>query len=255
MPFLPSLLEYTPQDLESKLVLIKKTPIEFQTIQKAVDEKIHLHLDFVLPEFAAQRNVLPGNGPKVVFDLISKYFHDKQVVCNSHFMGSAKDTAEVLEFFQSYSWNPNWEYILYVGPEFVVNFNLFKNSNTRDRHLVQSERSYLVGENTPNKTRLKIGAWLDLDQYNTETSFELKDYLLMTVFAGKSGQKLTPEVRSNCLKVVEDNPYIKFTIDGGWAVLDELSELNTDQKNKLNVVSYSSFWKELEKRIIALQKL
>jgi hypothetical protein len=255
MPFLPSLLEYTPAELQAKLELIQKNPAAFQQIQKATDGKIYLHLDFVLPEFAAQRNVLPGNGPKVVFDLISKYFGDQAVVCNSHFMGSANDTAEVLEFFQSYSWNPNWEYILYVGPEFVVNFNLFKNSNTRDRHLVQSERSSVAGKNIPKSLSLKIGAWLDLDQYDIKTKFGYQDYLLMTVFAGKSGQKLTPEVRSNCLKVVEDNPYIKFTIDGGWAVLDELSELNTDQKNKLNVVSYSSFWKELEKRIIALQKL
>jgi hypothetical protein len=249
MPFLPSLLEYTPQDLESKLVLIKNNPIEFQTIQKAVDEKIHLHLDFVLPDFASERNVQPGNSPKIVFDLIHKYFHEQKVVCNSHFMGSPKDTSQVLEFFQSYNWNPNWEYILYVGQEFVANFNLFKNSNTSDCHLERSERSYLVGENTPNKTRLKIGAWLDLDQYDIKTKFDYQDYLLMTVFAGKSGQKLTPEVRSNCLKVIENNPDINFTIDGGWTVLDELSELNFEQKNKLNVVSYSSFWKEFEKTI------
>jgi hypothetical protein len=256
MPFLPSLLEYTPQDLESRLKLIQSHMSEFQSIQRAVDGKIHLHLDFVLPEFAAERNVQPGNNPEIVFGLIHKYFHDQKIVCNSHFMGSAKDTNEVLEFFQTYQWNPNWEYILYVGKEFVEAFEneikLLVKSRSGEVYEPKSTPSPAV---PPLKRRInqskfqssiKIGTWLDLDQYSTETKFEYKDNLLMTVFAGKSGQKLTEEVRTNCLKVVQSNPEISFTIDGGWTVLDQLNELSNEQKNKLNVVSYSSFWKEIE---------
>ena len=68
----------------------------------------------------------------------------------------------------------------------------------------------------------------------------------MTVYAGKSGQKLTEQVRLDTLQLIQKNPGINFTIDGGWAVTDQLEEINLVQKNKLNIVSYSSFWKELD---------
>jgi hypothetical protein len=273
MPFLPSLLEYTPQDLESRLRLIQSHISEFHSIQQAVDGKIHLHLDFVLPEFAAERDVQPGNSPAIVFGLIHQYFHDQKVVCNSHFMGSSKDTQEVLEFFQAYQWNPNWEYILYVGKEFVSDFfeKLSPLTSSRSGEVYEPKstpspavpplrtmrrmetllcQSFKSGINQSKfQSSIKIGTWLDLDQYSKETKFEYVDNLLMTVLAGKSGQKLTSEVRANCLKIVESNPKVSFTIDGGWTVLDELSELNIKQKNKLNVVSYSSFWKELNYKI------
>lgn len=222
MPFLPSLLEYTPQALNDKLGLINNNLLEFRIIQQATDQNIYLHLDFVLPEFASSRNVDFGNNPEVVFKLIHKYFQDQKVVCNCHFMGLEGDYQYVSNFFKSYNWNPNWRYIMYVGSEFVNDF-----------------------ENLTNKN-VKIGAWLDLDQYHLHSKFELSNYLLMTVFAGKSGQKLTNEVRSNTLEIVLNNPEVNFTIDGGWAVNDEFKELNLQQKSKLGVVSYSSFWKELE---------
>jgi pentose-5-phosphate-3-epimerase len=233
MPFLPSLLEYTTQALEDKLQLVKNHLTEFEAIQKTPDDKICLHLDFVLSEFAMSRNVKPGNDPAVVFGLIQKYFRDQQIVCNCHFMGSAKDTAEVLEFFKAYNWNPNWEYILYVGQEFVQEFE-----KQLKLPLAKGLAAKLTG------VTVKIGAWLDLDQYNLDTKFVFQDYLLMTVFAGKSGQKLTEVVRINTLEAIQNNPDVNFTIDGGWAVTDELNKLNFEQKNKLNIVSYSSFWKE-----------
>jgi hypothetical protein len=239
MPFLPSLLEYTPSALEAKLQLIKNHSGEFQAIQKSPDGKIYLHLDFVLQEFAASRSVEPGNGPQVVFDLIHKYFHDQKIVCNSHFMGSEADTAEVLEFLKTYDWNPNWEHVFYVGQKFVQDFE-----TQLKLPLVKGLAAKLTG------VTLKIGVWLDLDEYNLNTKFELQDYLLMTVFAGKSGQKLTEEVRMQTLKIVQKNPDVKFTIDGGWTVTDELNELEPVEINCLNIVSYSSFWKEFEKLVI-----
>jgi hypothetical protein len=266
MPFLPSLLEYSPQDLQHKLELIRDNPNQFQTIQKSSDGKIYLHLDFVLPEFAANRNVQPGNSPQVVLGLIHQYFQGQKIVCNSHFMGSLKDTAQVLEFFQTYDWNSNWEYVFYVGPEFVNGFEdliELKVENNPSQLRCQpltdnmSQGNLAVpfpskgqlGVEVPNRIKVKIGAWLDLDQYTLDSKFELSDYLLMTVIAGKSGQKLTEQVRANTLELVQKNPDLNFTIDGGWAVIDGLNELNLDQKKQLNVVSYSSFWKELEKVI------
>jgi Ribulose-phosphate 3 epimerase family len=229
MPFLPSLLEYSPQNLETKLELIKKYPQVFQIIQKSSDDKQYLHLDFVLPEFAAARDVQSGNSPKIVFDLVTKYFQDQQIVCNCHFMGSANDSTEVLKFFETYNWNPNWKYILYVDPAFVSQFL----------------KLGIVAKGLQNKTtNVRIGTWLDLDQYSLDTKFELTNILLMTVYAGKSGQKLTDEVRSNCLKIVKSNSTIDFTVDGGWSVADETIELNKEQIATLNIISYSSFWNQ-----------
>ena len=233
MPFLPSLLEYSIYDLQTKLQLIKNYPVEFQAIQRSPDGKIYLHLDFVLPEFAASRSVQSGNRPKIVFDLIHKYFQDQKVVCNSHFMGFEGDIAVVLGFFKTYTWNPNWEYILYVGPEFLKEFEQLKESTKK----------------TSIPIEIKIGTWLDLDQYNSETKFELQDYLLMTVFAGKSGQKLMEDTRLKTLGIIKQNSNINFTVDGGWVVKDELKELTLKQKENLSIVSYSSFWKEFEKLI------
>ncbi len=223
MLFLPSLLEYSTASLQTKLELIKDNLTKFQAVQKSADQKIYLHLDFVLPDFAASRFVQSGNDPKIVFDLIDSHFYGQKVVCNSHFMGLTNDIKGVLAFFKSYSWNLNWEYILYVGQEFLQDFEQFKKFDN-----------------------LKVGIWLDLDQYNVETKFELSDYLLMTVLAGKSGQKLAIDTRSKTLEIVKQNPNINFTIDGGWSVDDEVSELSLKQKNNLSVVSYSSFWKAFE---------
>lgn len=245
MPFVPSLLEYSPRDLQVKLELIKNNLNAFNQIQAGVNDKIYLHLDFVLPEFATSRNVQPGNSPKVVFDLIDDYFQGQKVVCNSHFMGSKADTQIVLEFFQNYNWNPNWEYILYVGKEFVNEFESvlpYSPSQIGYQPLNKGQLPVQV-------SNLKIGMWLDLDQYDYKTKFELHDYLLMTVFAGKSGQKLTDKVRLNTLKIIQNNPEVAFTVDGGWTVVDDLKELGLEQKNILNVVSYSSFWNEFEKII------
>jgi hypothetical protein len=249
MPFLPSLLEYTPQDLQHKLELIKNYPNQFQSVQKSVDGKIYLHLDFVLPEFAASRGVQPGNSPQVVFDLIHQYFQDQKVVCNSHFMGTKSDTYKVIKFFETYNWNQNWEYVFYVGPEFLQEFKSGTELSVK-QNPVALEQPLIKGQiivEATNNADLKIGAWLDLDQYSLDSKFELQDYLLMTVFAGKSGQKLTEQVRLNTLELVQQNPELNITIDGGWSVADDLQELNLDQKNKLNVVSYSSFWKEFDK--------
>jgi hypothetical protein len=253
MPFLPSLLEYSLLDLQNKLELIKNNLAQVQFIQKSPDGKIYLHLDFVLPEFAASRSVQPGNDPKIVFDLINKYFKDQKIVCNCHFMGTKGDVDIVIKFFETYNWNPNWEYILFVGQEFVTEFEeltlpLDKKESKQDS-LATYYSNGLVAK--PTGVSIKIGTWLDFDQYSLQTNFEERDYLLMTVVAGKSGQKLTKEVRLNTLQLIQNNSDTNFTIDGGWAVTDILIELTDEQKNNLNVVSYSSFWKELEKVLIS----
>jgi hypothetical protein len=246
MPFLPSLLEYSPQALELRLQSITEHRSKFQVVQKSPNDRIYLHLDFVLPQFADSRSVEAGNSPEVVLVMIDQYFGDQKVVCNSHFMGLDKDVDEVLKFFETYSWNPNWEYIFYVGREFLADFESKFKIFTQDKVNLLGDLHITQSQITVNP-KIRVGVWLNFDQYNAETKFELKDYLLMTVFAGKSGQKLTEQVRLNTLKIVSKNPDVNFTIDGGWTVVDELAEISLEQQNTLAVVSYSSFWKEFEK--------
>jgi pentose-5-phosphate-3-epimerase len=229
MPFIPSLLEYSATELESKLLLIKNNSVEFAKIQKSTDSRTHLHLDFVLPQFAQSRGVEPGNSPEVVFDLISKYFKNSKVVCNAHFMGLKKDNLQLQEYFKNYDFNPNWEYILHFGSEFAQDFRDFERSNSN----------------------VQFGVWLDLGDWNDEYDVDehkTHNILLMTVIAGKSGQKLTPQNRLKALQFAIKNSNLNITIDGGWSVTDELLELK-DSKKQPTIVSYSSFWKELENLI------
>ena len=65
----------------------------------------------------------------------------------------------------------------------------------------------------------------------------------MTVVAGKSGQKLTQENRQSALDLVQKFPQKKFLVDGGWSVGWK------EDFDNLEVVSYSGFWKEFEKRL------
>ncbi len=104
---------------------------------------------------------------------------------------------------------------------------------------------------------------------------QITNYLLMTVVAGKSGQKLTAQNKQEVLEVVRKNPEIDFIVDGGWS-LEFRSEIKNEElkiKNgrrdllveaeltpdlldrgdgcglkqelqNLQIVSYSSFWNE-----------
>ncbi len=237
MPFLPSLLEYTPQNLEIKLELIKDNLKDFRIIQKSSDNKIHLHLDFVLQQFAINRNIEPSNSLQIVFNMVNKYFGDQKIVCNCHFMGSFIDIMEILTYLKTKEatkeFNSNWEYMFYFGKDMIGMIGYFDSMN--------------------NNKNLKAGLWLDFDEWEilkfSENFFNIKNYLLMTVIAGKSGQKLTSNNRSQALEIIKNNSDLNFTIDGGWSVGDELLELDMESKNKLSIISYSSFWDQFDTMI------
>jgi hypothetical protein len=218
MPFLPSLLEYSPQNLQARLITILDNKHKFLEFQKS--KTITLHLDFVLPEFAESRGVTAGNSPEIVFENIRKVFGNQPLILNTHFMGLNGDMGEVFDFLEEFEMESEWKMTVFVDEKYINKFNNLASS------------------------RLTVGQWLDLGEYDAETElFEGNNYLLMTVVAGKSGQKLTEEVKNTALQIVKNNPEVGFTIDGGWSVDFELTDPN------LNIVSYSSFWKEFEKVI------
>jgi hypothetical protein len=220
MPFLPSLLEYTPQDLESKLKLICSDKESFMKYQKSDDGKIYLHLDFVLPEFALSRGVDRGNLESTVFDLIEKYFADDQLYLSIHLMGLDKDLEFSFDFLldklSNYVFEYDWVGEIFVAKDYVEEF--------------------ITIEECSN---FKVGEWLDLGEWNKESKFEAdENYLLMTVVAGKSGQKLLEEDKSLMFEIAKNNPESNFTVDGGW-------NLESEPKENFKIVSYSSFWKGL----------
>jgi hypothetical protein len=220
MPFLPSLLEYTPQDLESKLKLICSDKESFMKYQKSDDGKIYLHLDFVLPEFALSRGVDHGNLESTVFDLIEKYFADDQLYLSIHLMGLDKDLEFSFDFLldklSNYVFEYDWVGEIFVAKDYVEEF--------------------ITIEECSN---FKVGEWLDLGEWNKESKFEVdENYLLMTVVAGKSGQKLLEEDKSLMFEIAKNIPESNFTVDGGW-------NLESEPKENFKIVSYSSFWKGL----------
>jgi hypothetical protein len=104
--------------------------------------------------------------------------------------------------------------------------------------------------------KYKIGAWIDLNQwFKTDENGKpqkpiildlpnIHSVLVMTVQAGKSGQKLTPDVEKALSKFVEKNSEMSyFVIDGGWnkGKAQEFIDKNNPQSN-VDFVSYSGFW-------------
>lgn len=217
MPFLPSLLEYSPQELESKLELIRKDKEKFMEFQKSEVGKIHLHLDFVLPEFAISRSVEPGNLESKVFELLEQYFAEDQLYLSIHLMGLQNDLEFSFDFLldklSKYVFEYDWVGEIFVPKDYIEDFKTIEECSN-----------------------FKVGEWLDLGEWDSETKFEPDhNYLLMTVVAGKSGQKLSDENKALTLEIAEQNPESSFTVDGGW-------NLETQPKDNLQIVSYSSFW-------------
>ena len=218
MPFLPSLLEYSPLELETKLKLICKDKLKFKEFQKSEDGKTYLHLDFVLPEFALSRNVEHGNLESTVFELLEKYFGDDELHLSIHLMGLRKDLEYSFDFLldklSNYVFEYDWVGEIFVPAEYVEEFKTIEECSN-----------------------FEVGQWLDLGEWNGETKFESEhNYLLMTVVAGKSGQKLSEENKDLTFKIANENPESNFNVDGGWS-------LEIEPKDNLQIVSYSSFWK------------
>jgi pentose-5-phosphate-3-epimerase len=217
--FLPSLLEYSTESLTHKLDLILGDFEQFNKLTKSNNtKKIHLHLDFVLPQFAKDRFVMKSLSTDSLFEVLQSKCADKKLVLSLHLMGDSEDLATIYNFFESYSFNSNWEYLFFVPEKYI---DLWQNSEFGKHQNVES------------------GIWLDLDQWQ-DHKLTAKNYLLMTVFAGKSGQKLTPEIQAKVLELVQKNPDKQFILDGGWSVDD------TNYPENCQIVSYSSFWKTFE---------
>lgn len=224
---LASLLEYSDYNLTTKLERIKAgidifTALEnghftTETNPKSKDKTIYLHLDFVCKQFAQSRKVMKSMDLHSVFEHLHRHFKNQKLVLSVHIMGESFDITEQIRELFTLNLDPKWDATFFVP---------FRLANTFEDIFVQKN--------------LEFGLWLDKDEWQSIDfdKYEEKNFLLMTVFAGKSGQKLDPQIKKDALEIVKDYPDKNFILDGGWSV-----EKHSQLKN-LQIVSYSSFWQK-----------
>jgi hypothetical protein len=204
MPILPSTLEYSTIAFQQKIDYISTHTKEFMNVGK--QKLIEFHIDLVYPEFAKSRAVMSSINLTNNYNAIKNLNQKCKVTV--HFMGLLDDVPSLNSELKNLKMDKNIEFELYLPTNI-------------DPKMIQSNCVKYY--------------WFDVDQYSLITKYGTPKILLMTVFAGKSGQSLTPENKQKALEIVKSRGVENVIVDGGW-VLD-------DCKDGLRMVSYSSFWK------------
>lgn len=221
---LPSLLEYSTEQIIEKLTIIRDNMMRFREITLQ-ESDIHIHLDVVLKQFAKDRHVMKSIYPSTSLGIITSYFETHKVYLTVHLMGTELDMADQYEYWNNVVLPKNVDIILYVPPSV---FEYWSGMVTR--------------RNIERAWNCRVGVWLDLDEWQEYD--QLTEYvLLMTVYAGKSGQKRLDETKLHVQDFVQLFPHTQFIVDGGWAV-DEENEFK--ENIKVEIVSHSSFWKAIK---------
>ncbi len=206
MIVLPSLLEYSTEQLQQKIEILKTKDIEELTNQT----DLSLHLDFVMKHFAIDRKVMESISFAEVHDQLMDNFEDRKLNLSIHFMGDVTDLTNIYKILEETEFNSDWNYLFLVPQEHIETFEEFADDN------------------------IEIGIWADLEDWPEEPE-EDKTYLLMTVKAGLSGQKLTTDTKKKALTYIDEHPNT-FILDGGWSI-----DFESDSED-LFIVSHSSFW-------------
>jgi len=241
---LPSLLEYSAHDLNKRLdqidQLIQRQQFfekvyledEINTLDSGQTNPLCLHLDFVLSQFAKDRSpILASLGPNEIINCLKLKFPKTKLDLSVHLMGELEDLPAAWQYFESLRKPQNWNMTLFLPYNQATGWR----------------RSF---------KKYKIGAWLDLSQwYQAQNQmknvvpkiFDLKyitSLLVMTVSAGKSGQKLTPEVQVALSKMLTQNPQIQhFILDGGWDLAKAQGFMTKNNPQaRVDFVAYSGFW-------------
>ncbi len=208
----PSLLEYSIESLKNKLdnIILK----ESKFIQLSNQNTICLHLDLVMKYFARERSILASLSFSSVWEIIFTKLSDKNLNLSIHFMGIEEDIANIYNFLEQIKIPKSWNVIMYLPTKYATSYQPILARNN-----------------------LQIGEWYNLDQLkNFESKDSINEYLLLTVDAGKSGQKKTAWANKISRNVVKNNPNKNFLLDGGW-------KIGSKGQQNSQMVSYSSFWK------------
>jgi hypothetical protein len=204
MPILPSTLEYSTIAFQQKIDYVSTHTKEFMNVGK--QKLLEFHIDLVYPEFAKSRSVMSSINLTNNYNVIRGLNQKCKVTV--HFMGLLDDVASLNSELKKLIMDKNIAFELYLP----INI---------DPKMIQSDC-------------IKYH-WFDVDQYNLIPKYGTPKILLMTVFAGKSGQSLSPENKQKALDIVKSRGVENVIVDGGW-VLDDCID-------GLRMVSYSSFWK------------
>jgi pentose-5-phosphate-3-epimerase len=212
---LPSLLEYSVESLESKISRLEASQKLLYRLQET--NRLGLHLDFVLPQFAKDRSVLTSLSLCDVFNTLNNQYSSSKLYLSIHLMGETTDLLDSYKYFESYEFNNHWNYLILISEKYT----------TLWRKLIKNK-----GKN------IRIGCWYDLDEWQAKKYTQNRTNLIMTVKAGRSGQQLKEDIKQKALDLGKRYPQAHFILDGGWGI-DAKSCKNQD------IVSYSDFWKHL----------
>jgi pentose-5-phosphate-3-epimerase len=215
MQFTPSILEYSIESLEKKIKKININLEKFHLITKQQKGQVSLHLDFVGKYFAQNIKEMQSLEPINVFKNLEKLAPDLEKFYTVHLMGDTEDLVGMFEFF----------------------YNLTIPETTNITLLVPVQYYYNWQEKFANKSSFKIGIWLNKGKWTTFRFMPKVCYLLMTVYAGKSGQMLEDSMLTLAMNTVKTHPDSHFIVDGGWSV-----NFGANYQN-LSIVSYTDFWK------------
>lgn len=208
---LPSLLEYSTEELESKLAILHQYPSKIKKLTK--QRSLSLHIDWVMKYFAQSRSTMMSLDAESVLTTLLRFYSTKKLTLSIHCMGDSEDLLFAYRFFEKYKFNNKWDYTIYVQEKY---FNLWKSAF----HL-----------------HTKIGIWYDLDEWQEADFYPQYHYLLMTVLAGKSGQVSSEQSQKMALDICRNNMESSFILDGGWKINQDIGLDNC------MIVSYSDFWK------------
>jgi pentose-5-phosphate-3-epimerase len=213
---LPSVLTYSDIEAEKKLKYLFTTEDWKKTA--AQEKMISIHLDIVSKSFAQNRNVLMSQPINSLWGIIKKYsFSNQKYYFSIHLMSNSDDLIEFEKYFSEIFVPDNFILKIFVYPKYVDYFN----------------KIYA-------KANVEFGAWYDLDEWSVETNFQYSSNLIMTVLAGKSGQKKDPIQNQKVQEILRlNNKY--FIVDGGW----KTDEINMYDQNKLDIVSSGDFWSKV----------
>jgi len=239
---LPSILEYSSQSLVKKLdILYTQKKFIKSIIDPENKTALPIHLDLVYTQFAKDRSVMTSLELDKILKIIQNHpIKNCKLDLSVHFMAELEDYNSVFSSINKSL--PFWP-----RKNSQVTFFIPKKANLA---------SWIeIMEWTPEN--LNWGNWYDLNQWNGRTEFLLDNNLLMTVFAGRSGQKLEssklieienlryrPDLVSlNKSKDNKEKSNFNLIIDGGID-FDLYSKLAKDMN--LNAVMYSAFWKKFD---------
>jgi pentose-5-phosphate-3-epimerase len=218
---IPSLLEYSIESLNKKLDLLSDPESKLTVLQDG--SHLSLHLDFVMESFAKDRSIMKSLGFATTISTLITKFKDAPLNISVHLMGETEDILQAFEYFEMMHIPMTWKLTLFVPEKFTNSW----------KHSVHEHDA---------QGKVEIGVWYDLGVWErlTELPINVNQFLIMTVFAGKSGQSRNDEYKQRAIDYALKYPDKHFIFDGGWKVLEaDQTPQNAD------IISYRDYWGEM----------